>query len=151
MVYRRTGRKPAVFYREKTFKMKRISELRLLPRLQEHGSASSTADVEKTPVNAPLSLDLLFSSSIAYRALDFFEPSRMNKQSDGSLRVTLEIHEGERLYSFLMSFGAELTVLEPHMSDMNCSADINRLSNTCKHSILTASSPMNDIMESPRT
>nr|WP_261780086.1 YafY family protein [Paenibacillus xylanexedens] len=98
---------------KKTFKMKRISELRLLPRLQEHGSASPTADLEKTPVNAPLSLDLLFSSSIAYRALDFFEPSRMNKQPDGSLRVTLEIHEGERLYSFLMSFGAELTVLEP--------------------------------------
>jgi len=98
---------------KKTFKMKRISELRLLPRLQEHGSASSTADVEKTSVNAPLSLDLLFSSSIAYRALDFFEPSRINKQPDGRLRVTMEIHEGERLYSFLMSFGAELTVLEP--------------------------------------
>ncbi|WP_246310984.1 helix-turn-helix transcriptional regulator [Paenibacillus xylanilyticus] len=96
-----------------TFKMKRISELRLLPRLQEHRSVSAAADVEKTTANAPVSLELLFSSTIAYRAHDFFEPSLIDKQPDGQLRVTLDIHEGERLYSFLMSFGAELTVLKP--------------------------------------
>ncbi|WP_307542772.1 WYL domain-containing protein [Paenibacillus sp. W4I10] len=44
---------------------------------------------------------------------DFFEPSLIKKEPDGRLRVSLELNVGEWLYSFLLSFGSELTVIEP--------------------------------------
>ncbi|WP_260865771.1 helix-turn-helix transcriptional regulator [Paenibacillus xylanexedens] len=96
-----------------TYKMKRISELKLRSTLMDENTTIEGSGTKDHIANTPISLKLQFSSAIAYRAYDYFDPSRIEKLPDGRLLVSLEIHEGERLYFFLMSFGAELTILEP--------------------------------------
>ncbi|MFK4303182.1 putative DNA-binding transcriptional regulator YafY [Paenibacillus sp. RC254] len=96
-----------------TFKMKRVSELKLLSKPLDQSMTAGLRVSEKHVTSPPVSMKLIFSSTIAYRVHDFFEPSRIEKQPDGRLHVSLEVHEGEQLYSFLMSFGAELTVVKP--------------------------------------
>ncbi|PQP84986.1 transcriptional regulator [Paenibacillus sp. PCH8] len=96
-----------------TFKMKRITQLTFLTRKHDHPITEGSTQPESAIVTPPTSLTLLFSSSIAYKVHDFFEPSLIEKEPDGRLRVSLELNVGEWLYSFLMSFGSELTVVEP--------------------------------------
>ncbi|WP_036617090.1 helix-turn-helix transcriptional regulator [Paenibacillus sp. FSL H7-689] len=96
-----------------TFKMKRITQLTFLARKHDHSVTAGSNDPksETAPILTPLTLS--FSSNIAYRVYDFFEPSLIKKEPDGRLRVSLELNVGEWLYSFLLSFGSELTVIEP--------------------------------------
>ncbi|WP_458463918.1 helix-turn-helix transcriptional regulator [Paenibacillus sp.] len=96
-----------------TFKMKRITQLTFLTRKHDHPVTEGSPRLESEVAPALTSLTLLFSSTIAYRVHDFFEPSLIKKEPDGRLRVSLELNVGEWLYSFLLSFGSELTVIEP--------------------------------------
>ncbi|WNS45252.1 YafY family protein [Paenibacillus sp. MMS20-IR301] len=98
-----------------TFKISRITELRFV-----HGGYAADAavsgigieDMEQTPADQ-IRIDLLFSGSMAYRVQDFIDPLLIQHEQDGRLRVFIHAGEGERLYSFLMSFGADVTVVEP--------------------------------------
>ncbi len=57
--------------------------------------------------------ELLFSPSIAYRVYDEFERSTIEQQLDGSLRVSVQMPQDSWVVSYLLSFGTELTILEP--------------------------------------
>jgi len=96
-----------------TFKMKRITQLKFLPRVPRNNINIGSLENETHVTINQIALELSFSNSIAYRVYDFFEPSRIEKEPDGRLRVALELNEGEWLYSFLMSFGSDLTVIKP--------------------------------------
>jgi predicted DNA-binding transcriptional regulator YafY len=96
-----------------TFKMKRVSELTLLQRPLDQHTTTGPTDSDQPVPNTQVPMEMLFSSAISYRVYDVFEPSRVEKEPDGRLRVALELNEGEWLYSFLMSFGSDLTVVKP--------------------------------------
>ncbi|PYE49619.1 YafY family transcriptional regulator [Paenibacillus barcinonensis] len=108
-----------------TYKIKRITELRFVPGGYER---MLTAPMKEENINAGriagenksaeerselIQLELLFEKSIAYRVYDLLDPALIQQESDGKLRISLQIDEGERLYSFLLSFGSKVTVLQP--------------------------------------
>lgn len=95
------------------FKLKRISQLKFLSRLSRYNMTVGSIEPEAHITIAQTSLKLLFSDAIAYRVYDLFELSSIEKEPDGRLRVSLETNEGEWLYSFLLSFGSDLTVVDP--------------------------------------
>ncbi|WP_267879783.1 helix-turn-helix transcriptional regulator [Paenibacillus massiliensis] len=95
-----------------TYKIKRITELRFVSEVADSSSAASVEE-RVHEEHEMVQLEMLFSRAIAYRVPDYFDPLSIRREVDGRLRVSVHIEEGERLYSFLMSFGAELTVLKP--------------------------------------
>ena len=56
---------------------------------------------------------LLFSSTVAFRVYDEFERSVIEQQADGSLLVCVSMARDHWVESYLLSFGTELTILEP--------------------------------------
>jgi len=60
-----------------------------------------------------ISLTLLFSKEIAFRAYDEFHPKEIKKKEDGSLLVITQLPEDYWLYSFLLSLGTYVKVLSP--------------------------------------
>ena len=56
---------------------------------------------------------LRFSPAAAYRVYDEFGRDCVTPLSDGSLLVEAVFHEDQRLYGYLLSFGAGVTVLAP--------------------------------------
>ena len=60
-----------------------------------------------------LRLRLLFRPDVAYRVYDFFRPSQVARVPDGSFLVTAEFPDTPWVDGFLLSFGAQVAVLEP--------------------------------------
>ena len=56
---------------------------------------------------------LLFSSTVAFRVYDEFERSVIEQQADDSLLVCVSMPRDHWVVSYLLSFGTELTILEP--------------------------------------
>ena len=54
----------------------------------------------------------MFNKSVAYRLYDAFEDDTMIRQDDNII-VETQLPESEWLYSFLLSFGGNVTILEP--------------------------------------
>lgn len=96
------------------YKIKRITQLRFLSEVTNLSSIISPLKERAQEEHELVQLEMLFSRAIAYRVPDYFDPLSIRREADGRLRVSVHIEEGERLYSFLMSFGAELTVLKPN-------------------------------------
>ncbi|MEJ8303259.1 YafY family protein [Saccharibacillus sacchari] len=97
----------------KTFKIKRISQLDFIPGFFDNDPAIPAADDHHHDAPKPPRLVVLFSEAVAYRVRDFADPSLIQYEEDGRLRVTLHLEVDERIYSFLMSFGGDVTVIEP--------------------------------------
>ncbi|MNW39636.1 HTH domain protein [compost metagenome] len=97
-----------------TYKIKRITHLRFLSEVADSSSGIIPIEEQAQEEHETVQLEMLFSRAIAYRVPDYFDPLSIRQEADGQLRVSVHIEEGERLYSFLMSFGAELTVLKPN-------------------------------------
>lgn len=108
-----------------TYKIKRITELRFVPGAyertlstpmkEENINAGRTPAGDNPAEEQPelIQLELLFEQSVAYRVYDLLDPALIQQEADGKLRVSLQIEEGERLYSFLLSFGSKVTVIQP--------------------------------------
>ncbi|MBB6022048.1 putative DNA-binding transcriptional regulator YafY [Paenibacillus sp. JGP012] len=108
-----------------TYKIKRITELRFVPggyertlsapMKEENIDAGRTPAEDKPAEEQPelIQLELLFEQSVAYRVYDLLDPALIQQETNGKLRVSLQIEEGERLYSFLLSFGSKVTVIKP--------------------------------------
>lgn len=58
-------------------------------------------------------LTLLFESSMAFRIYDEFYPDQVKLREDGRYEVQIQFPNGEWIYSYLMSFMDEVTVLAP--------------------------------------
>ena len=58
-------------------------------------------------------LKLLFSSDVTYRIYDEFDIDQIIKNDDDTFLVTLDLPHDAWLYSFLLSFGSTVQVIEP--------------------------------------
>ncbi len=60
-----------------------------------------------------VSLGLRFSPSAAFRVYDEFEEGQVTTLADGSLEVRADFPEDGWVYSYLLSFGGQVTILSP--------------------------------------
>lgn len=99
----------------RTFKMNRITSLTLLPEYFPDQTYSPPPIELPTQVPAFCSCSLLlhFSPHIAYRVYDEFDLPQIKEKTDGSFLVRIQLPEDNWLYSFLLSFGPDLQVIEP--------------------------------------
>lgn len=65
------------------------------------------------PVSSLVTLELTFATHVAYRVYDEFDESCIERADDGALHVLTRLPEDGWLYSFLMSFGKDVAVLQP--------------------------------------
>lgn len=112
----------------RTFKINRILHLKVLPDsfLGQEIPSPPTGQEETGPDNL-ISLKLLFSPRAAYRIYDEFNGSNVIKNEDGSFTVTVYLPEDSWLYGFLLSFGADVRVMEPRRVKENLLAQIEAI------------------------
>lgn len=66
-----------------------------------------------TPIKSLIELELVFAPEVAYRVYDEFEEGAIERADNGSLYVNVRLPEDNWLYSFLMSFGKAVEILQP--------------------------------------
>lgn len=97
------------------FKVSRIMEL----TLTDYTFTESFVDLPSLDGDAPppfqvSPIRLRFPSSMAFRVYDEFERDSIETQVDGSLCVAVEFPIDEWVYGYLLSFGTDVEILEPH-------------------------------------
>jgi predicted DNA-binding transcriptional regulator YafY len=106
----------------RVFRLSRILELE--PTGQQfrrrEGSYRSIWDSYQ-PASPPVKLVLAFAPEVRSRAEEYFGFDELSELSDGRLLARVEWPEDEWVYSFLLSFGEHLEVLEPpHIRKLLC-------------------------------
>lgn len=97
----------------RTFKVNRMLELKSLPD-SFAGRALAPPPIDpETPSDALVQLKLLFTAATAYRVYDEFDSQDVQKNADGTFTVTRTLPNDSWLYGFLLSFGAQVRVIEP--------------------------------------
>ena len=92
------------------FKLNRILELELL----ENTFVPRPYPEEKNNLQQTYpQIVLLFSKAIAYRVYDEFDESEIEYQKNGDLIVRAEMPVDTWLTGYLLSFGAQVEILEP--------------------------------------
>ena len=95
------------------FKVTRIMELRLTDvRFPETFADSPPMESELPPVFTT-AIKLLLSPAVAFRAYDEFDCSSIEKQPDGSMRVTVKFPMDSWVAGYLLSFGTDVEIVEP--------------------------------------
>lgn len=61
----------------------------------------------------PLSVKILFPSTLAFRIYEEFDETAVTKNEDGSFTVTMEVPNDYWIYGYIMSFGDAVEVLAP--------------------------------------
>ena len=96
------------------FKVNRIVEMEVLEeRFGELPDELPPLEQELTALPPMQRMRLLFSHAAAFRVYDEFERAMIERQEDGSLLVSVSMPQGGWVVSYLLSFGTELTILEP--------------------------------------
>lgn len=96
------------------FKVNRIVELIVLSeRFSELPGDIPPVEAAPPPASASLWARLLFSPAAAFRVYDEFDPAMVAKEPDGSLLVRVDFPQDGWVISYLLSFGADVTILEP--------------------------------------
>lgn len=112
----------------RTFKMNRMLSLRVTPE-SFAGLHFSPPPIETPDMPSPglVSLRLRFSPQVAFLVYDEFDLKDVVKNPDGSLTVAADLPEDEWLYSFLLSFGTAVRVLEPERVRENMLARVEKI------------------------
>lgn len=96
------------------FKLTRMTELAVTGDHFDKTLLLPPPDLEVSGTPPPLlTVTLHFSPQTAYRLLDEFQPEQVVAQPDGSYRVSAAFIDDDWLYSYLLSFGAQVEVLAP--------------------------------------
>ena len=99
--------------RPRVFRLSRMKRTELteetFERSPEKQEAVFSLDGDYGPL---LDVRLEFDASVAYRLYDAFEDDVMSRQGD-KITVEMQLPESEWLYSFLLSFGEHVKVLDP--------------------------------------
>ncbi len=96
------------------FKVSRIMELSLTDdTFPDSFPDLPPLDGDDAPPYPGTILKLRFSASMAFRVYDEFDPDSIELQPDGSLCVTVSFPIDGWVYSYLLSFGTEIEILEP--------------------------------------
>ena len=97
----------------------KLSRIKNLVVKNEHFSDRDLPNVSGNPTQnsykeeQKVTLKLRIDPQMAYRVFDVFHEGMVEKHSDGSFTVTVTWPEDNWLYSFLLSFGRYIEVLEP--------------------------------------
>lgn len=70
-------------------------------------------DGEKVPEETMITMKLRMLPSMAFRAYDEFNFEDIEKQPDGSVVVTTSMPYGDWIYSYILSFGTGIEIVEP--------------------------------------
>lgn len=94
----------------RTFKLNRIIKLELL---EEKFVPVPVPKPEAVPEQLYNQIKLRFSKEMAYRVYDEFDAAEISREENGDLLVAACMPEDEWLIGFLLSFGAQVEVMEP--------------------------------------
>jgi predicted DNA-binding transcriptional regulator YafY len=99
----------------RVFRLTRINNLRITNKNFSARSLPSVYDEtgEDEQRNPIITLKLKIEPEMTYRILDEFEEEAVKKQPDGSFIVIVKWPESNWVYSFILSFGEYIEVLEP--------------------------------------
>lgn len=92
------------------FKLTRIIDLEVLA---ESFRKSSFPELEEAPGQTYHTIILGFPQNMSYRVYDEFDKTRISKGKNGALIVSVEMPEDEWLIGYLLSFGAQVDIIEP--------------------------------------
>ncbi len=96
------------------FKINRIVELTVTNRrFTQSFEDAPPIEIEMMPNTGCTQVVLRFSPSVAFRVYDEFDRQQIEKQTDGSILVTVDLPLDSWVVSYLFSFGDGVTVLEP--------------------------------------
>lgn len=92
------------------FKFNRIIEMQILSEEFAPMEYPKSVDEPKQKYNT---ISLCFPKEMAYRVFDEFEASDIKEMENGDLIITTEMPEDNWLIGYLLSFGTQVTVIEP--------------------------------------
>jgi predicted DNA-binding transcriptional regulator YafY len=110
----------------RTFKLNRILSVNCTDERFERGIyIPPSIEGTGTPVNSLIELELVFAPHVAYRVFDEFDEGSIERADNGSLHVFARLPEDNWLYSFLMSFGNDVDILQPKQVKENLKKMLN--------------------------
>lgn len=96
------------------FKVNRIVELEVLEeRFSELPDEIPPLEQNADMPTATEEMRLLFAPALAFRVYDEFDRSMIQRMEDGSLLVRVQLPQNGWVVGYLLSYGTQLTVLEP--------------------------------------
>lgn len=99
---------------QRTFRISRLKNLEVMTETFERKSLPKQEPKETNNVSQPpISLKLRFHVKVLNRLYDYFDDSFLSPNDDGSFTLEAALPEGEWLYSYILSFGSFVEVLEP--------------------------------------
>ncbi len=114
----------------RTFKLNRIYNLNILDeKFDNKNFVAPPITNENIQSSNMIHLKLLFSSNMAYRIYDEFNPKDVIKNEDDSLLVEIDLPHDEWVYGFLLSFGNYVKVLEPDLVKDNLLKKVEEIKN----------------------
>ncbi|AJQ29401.1 helix-turn-helix transcriptional regulator [Pelosinus fermentans] len=99
--------------KHRTFRISRLKQLDVLAEKFEKKVLPRPIKEEWYSEQPLIALKLRFKAQVINRLYDYFDDSFLIPNDDGSLTLEVEFPEGEWLYSYILSFGSLVEVLEP--------------------------------------
>ena len=96
----------------RSFKINRIVNLQMKEE-QFDSSKYTVPQFESDEIFSYINLVLKFDASVLYRVLDEFDYEKITENDDGTITVNVNLPHDNWIYSFLLSFGNKVEVLEP--------------------------------------
>jgi predicted DNA-binding transcriptional regulator YafY len=103
----------------RVFKLSRIINLEILeevflPREIHDSSYETSLDIDKLGTNTKMiKITMKFTPNMRAKVQDYFDESNIEYLDNGSMRVEILNPDNEWTYGFILSFGADVEVLEP--------------------------------------
>lgn len=95
------------------FRISRIKELRVADQyFKSHSEMKESVFSLMEEMGKPITIELSFPKEVSYRVYDTFEDDVI-KWNGQEIRVNVTLPETEWLYSFIMSFGNQISILYP--------------------------------------
>ncbi|WP_378954742.1 helix-turn-helix transcriptional regulator [Pelosinus sp. sgz500959] len=99
---------------QRIFRISRLKNLEVMAEKFEQKSLPKQEPKESKDASQLLIfLKLRFQTKVINRLYDYFDDSFLKKNDDGSMTLEVWLPEGEWLYSYILSFGSFVEVLEP--------------------------------------
>lgn len=117
------------------FRLSRMEELiqedchfqpRPAPKLQDEYGSYGNAEKDMRGI---IEMKLRFSEAAAFQVLDFFGPKGAERLQDGSFLVKASFPPGRWVRGFLLSFGSDVSVLEPEWLRRELAEEAEKIKN----------------------
>jgi len=98
----------------RTFRISRLKKLDILKETFEKKVLTEhQLDEWNTASQSLITLKLCFKAQVLNRLYDYFDDSFIIPNDDGSFTLEVMLPEGEWIYSYILSFGSSVEVIEP--------------------------------------